>query len=303
MRPISLYIPCYNAARFLPRVLPAVMAQTYPIAEVLVVDDGSTDGTATMAEAFAGSARYPLRVLRQPRNLGLAAARNVAVRAVQTELVAALDSDVVPAPDWLAQLEMELTPGVSGVGGELLETYRTSLPDRWRTVHMVQHRGPRRVERPPFLWGCNTLFRRQVLFEAGLYDEYCRTNAEDVKLCEAIRDRHVLVYTPLAKCRHLRRDSVATLLRNYWKWYYYGCYQPTSAARALASNRRNLRRLWGVIRKDLADGDLARLPISLALVPYSCAMDWIDCWRRRHDDAVDGGEGEEKKRCLRRPGG
>lgn len=281
MRQISLYLPCYNAARFLPRVLPAVMAQTHPLAEVIVVDDGSTDDTAAVAEGLASGAKYPLRVLRQPRNLGLAAARNAAVRASASELVAALDSDVVPAPDWLEQLERELTDGVSGVGGELLETYRTTLADRWRTVHMVQHRGPRKVVSPPFLWGCNTLFRKSVLYEAGLYDEVCRTNAEDVKLCEAIRDRHVLVYTHLAKCRHLRRDTPRSLVRNYWKWYYYGCYQPTSAGGALRSNVRNVRRLLAIIGKDISDRDFARLAISAPLIPYSCAMDWLDWWRRR----------------------
>jgi glycosyltransferase involved in cell wall biosynthesis len=284
LKQISLYLPCFNAAQFLPRVLPAVMAQTHPLAEVIVVDDGSTDDTAAVAESYIPTAKYPLRVLRQPRNMGLAAARNVAVRAAASELIAALDSDVVPAPDWLAQLERELTDDVSGVGGELLETYQTELADRWRTVHMVQHRGPRRVVSPPFLWGCNTLFRRSVLFEAGLYDEVCRTNAEDVKLCEAIRDRHVLVYTHLAKCRHLRRDTPRSLIRNYWKWYYYGCYQRTSAARAFASNLRNLRRLSAVVRKDIADGDFPRLAISTALLPYSCAMDWLDWWRRRGED-------------------
>ncbi len=285
MKDISLYIPCYNAARFLPEVLSAVMNQTHPLREVLVVDDGSTDDTARVAQGFAESARYPLRILRQPGNLGLAVARNTAIRSLDAEYIAALDSDVVPSPDWLEQLAKEMTDEVSGVGGELLETYQTTLADRWRTVHMVQHRGPNRVVRPPFLWGCNTLFRRSVLVEAGLYDEYCKTNAEDVKLCEAIRDRHVLIYTHLAKCRHLRRDTPKSLMRNYWKWYYYGCYQPVRASRALASNGRHLRRLWTIIKKDIADRDLQRLLISLPLAPYTCAMDWIDLARRRGENA------------------
>lgn len=280
MRPVSLYIPCYNASQYLDRVLAGVMAQTYPLAEVLIIDDGSTDDSWALAEAWAAKGPYPLRVIRQPGNLGLAAARNTAVRAASCELIAALDSDVVPAPDWLARLEEELTDKVSGVGGELLETYQTTLADRWRTVHMVQHRGPRRVERPPFLWGCNTLFKRNVLIEAGLYDEYCKTNAEDVKLCEAIRDRHLLVYTHLAKCRHLRRDTPGSLMRNFWKWYYYGCYQPPKPALTLASNLRHLRRLWGILAKDLADRDLARAGLTLAMIPYTCAKDWMDLCQR-----------------------
>ena len=289
MLDITLYLPCYNAAPFLDRVLPAVMAQTYPITEVLVIDDGSRDDTAALAQRHAIGARYPLRVIRQPRNLGLAVARNTAIRACTTEFLAALDSDVLPAPDWLEQLAAELTSGipgdisggVSGVGGELLEMYQQTLADRWRAVHMVQHRGPNKVFRPPFLWGCNTLFRKKVLVDAGLYPEHCRTNAEDVKLCEAIRDEHVLVYTNLAKCLHLRRDSAASLRRNWWKWYYYGCYEEPTWRKAWASCGRTLRRCWGLLRRDAADLDLPRGLLTLSMLPYAWAMDWLDWWRRR----------------------
>lgn len=280
MREITLYIPAYNAAGFLERVLPAVMAQTYPLRQVLVLDDGSSDATAEVVERHARASRYPLRLIRHPQNKGLAASRNTAIRASDTEYIAALDADVLPAPDWLEQLVAELTDEVSGVGGELLEYYQESLPDRWRATHMVQHRGPNRVWRPPFLWGCNTLFRRSVLVDAGLYPEYCRTNAEDVKLCEAIRERHVLVYTHLAKCKHLRRDSLASLRRNFWKWYYYGCYTQPSFRGACASNVRHAKRILGLLKQDLRALDAASGFVTLSMLPYTCSMDWID-WLKR----------------------
>lgn len=277
---ITLYIPCYNASQYLDRVLSAVMEQTYPIKEVLLIDDGSTDDSALIAGRFI-QARFPLRIIRQPRNMGLAVARNTAVRMCTTEFIAALDSDVMPHPDWLENLVAEMSEDVSGVGGELLEYYQDTLPDKWRAIHMVQHRGPQRVWRPPFLWGCNTLFRRQVLLDAGLYPEYCRTNAEDVKLCEAIRDRHNFVYTHLAKCLHMRRDSLSSLRRNYWKWYYYGCYEQPSLPGAWASNTRHVRRIWGKLRKDAGERDLARGLVTVSMLPYTCAMDWIDLWRSK----------------------
>lgn len=281
MLEITLYIPCYNAARHLDRVLPAVMHQTHPIAQVLVIDDGSTDDTAQVAMRYARNARFPLRVISQERNMGLAVARNTAIRATRTPFIAALDSDVLPHPDWLEHLAKEMTDEVSGVGGELLEMYQHTLPDRWRATHMVQHRGPRKVMRPPFLWGCNTLFRRQVLVDAGLYPEHCRTNAEDVKLCEAIRDSHVFVYTNLAKCKHLRRDTVASLRRNYWKWYYYGCYEEPRLGKVLPSNRRHARRILEHLKRDMAERDLLRGLLTLSMLPYTCGMDWLDWWRRR----------------------
>jgi len=146
---------------------------------------------------------------------------------------------------------------------------------------LVPHRGPRRVWRPPFLWGCNTLFRRSVLVEAGLYPEYCRTNAEDVKLCEAIRDRHVLVYTHLAKCKHLRRDSLASLRRNFWKWYYYGCYAKPCFRGACTSNVRHAKRIFGLLQQDVRNRDVPSGLVTLSMLPYTCSMDWLDWWRRR----------------------
>jgi hypothetical protein len=108
-----------------------------------------------------------------------------------------------------------------------------------------------------------------------------------VKLCEAIRDEHVLVYTNLAKCLHLRRDSLASLRRNYWKWYYYGCYEQPSLAGAVASNRRHARRIWGQLKRDAAELELARGLVTLSMLPYTCAMDWVDLWRRRCEAATD----------------
>jgi glycosyltransferase involved in cell wall biosynthesis len=278
---VSLYIPCYNAAGYLDRVLAAVMAQTHPIEEVLVIDDGSTDATASVAEAWRSKARYPLRVVRHPGNLGLACARNTGVREARTDLIACVDSDVAPEPRWLATLMEEMSPEVSGVGGELLECYQETLPDRWRARHMLQRRGSQRIYRPPFIWGSNALFRREAIYAAGLYNVRCRTNAEDVKLCELIRDSHVLVYTPKAKCMHLRRDTVRSVMRNYWKWYYYGCFKTPRFGETLASNRRHVARTCEGFWQDIAEGDLPLAALSLAMVPYTCLRDWMDLWKRR----------------------
>lgn len=282
---ISLYIPCYNAEPYIERVLAAVMAQGHPVEEVIVVDDGSTDRTASLAGAMAEHSRYPLRVVRHPRNLGLACARNTGVREARCDLVASVDSDAAPAPGWLSALAREMTPGVSGVGGQLVETYRETLPDRWRAAHMLQRRGPGRILCPPFIWGSNSLFRKAAIEAAGYYNERCRTNAEDVKLCEAIRDTHVLVYTASAVCMHLRRDSVRSLMRNYWKWYYYGCFKSPSFRETWASNRRNVKRAMDCFWQDVAQGDIPMAALSLGMVPYTCLRDWLDLARRRGEAA------------------
>jgi glycosyltransferase involved in cell wall biosynthesis len=96
---ISVVIPAYNRAHMLaPAVTSAWSQKPEPPAEVIVVDDGSDDDTATVAEELGA------RVIRHPRNLGLAAARNTGVEAASCEWVALLDSDDEWLPHHLAHL-------------------------------------------------------------------------------------------------------------------------------------------------------------------------------------------------------
>lgn len=88
---ISVVIPAYNAAHFLPRCLSSVFSQTLQPAEVIVVDDGSTDDTAEVGR------RLGARVVSRP-NGGLSAARNTGVKNSSSEWVALLDADDLWSP-------------------------------------------------------------------------------------------------------------------------------------------------------------------------------------------------------------
>ena len=88
---VSVIVPAYNAARFLAAALESALAQTYRELEIIVVDDGSTDETARIAEAFV--ARDSRVRFIQQKNAGVAAARNAAILAARGELIAPLDAD------------------------------------------------------------------------------------------------------------------------------------------------------------------------------------------------------------------
>ena len=85
---ISVVIPCHNAAAFLRATIASILGQTEPVLEVIVVDDGSTDDSARIAELFGP----PVRVVRQP-NQGESAARNRGIEAAAGDWVAFLDAD------------------------------------------------------------------------------------------------------------------------------------------------------------------------------------------------------------------
>jgi CTP:molybdopterin cytidylyltransferase MocA len=94
VRSVSVIIPAYNSEAFLENAIRSVLAQSYPIHEVIVVNDGSTDRTGELAAAFGGQ----VRVVSQ-QNQGLAASRNNGVAAAASEFVAFLDSDDAWAPE------------------------------------------------------------------------------------------------------------------------------------------------------------------------------------------------------------
>ena len=85
---ISCIIPAYNGERYLREAIDGILSQTYRPLEIIVVDDGSTDGTADIIASYGGQVRY----IWQP-NGGLAAARNLGLGAATGEFVAFLDQD------------------------------------------------------------------------------------------------------------------------------------------------------------------------------------------------------------------
>jgi GT2 family glycosyltransferase len=216
---VTVYIPAYNVAKFLALAIESLLAQTYAADELIVIDDGSQDATVEIAR------RYPLvKLVRHDTNRGLGGARNTAVRTARNEFVASLDADCVAEPEWLAALVAAMAdPKVAGVGGKLTEGVQVNLADRWRRAHMPQEWGDSVVRNPKFLFGCNSLFRKSLVLEAGGYDERMRTNGEDTDLSARLRARGWdLLYTPVARATHLRHDSTRSILDTYWRWWRFG---------------------------------------------------------------------------------
>jgi len=110
---VSVVIPVYNAERFLAEAVDSVLAQTYTQWELLLIDDGSTDGSPSIARRYADSDSARISYLEHPghRNIGVSTSRNVGVRHSRGEYVATLDADDIWLPEKLWQQV------------ELMETY------------------------------------------------------------------------------------------------------------------------------------------------------------------------------------
>ena len=217
MKKVSLYIPCYNAEKYIGECLDGVIKQIYPIDEILVIDDGSNDKTAKIASS------YPVKIIRHNKNRGLAASRNTAFQNAQNEFVAALDSDCVPHPDWLEQLMKSFqNDDIVGVGGKLIERNTSSFADKWRSVHMIQHWGDYLINDPPFLYGNNTVFEKEIVKSVGFYNEFFRNNHEDIDISQRISSNNLgQLYNPNALVEHIRVDTLKSVLTTYCNWHQY----------------------------------------------------------------------------------
>ena len=208
MASVSLVVPCYNAAGSLAAVLAGARRQSLAPLEVLVVDDGSTDGTADMA------LRMGARVKRHRRNLGLAAARNTGLTSATGDLVVFVDADTVPHPDLVRRLTVGyVDPALAGVGGQVLEVGAVGTVDRWRASFWRQTQGERALDDAPFVVGACCSLRRAAARDAGGFAVGFHTNGEDVDLSVRLRARGLrLAYDPRAVVFHTRRDSLQSLL-------------------------------------------------------------------------------------------
>jgi glycosyltransferase involved in cell wall biosynthesis len=105
---VSIIIPCYNVELYVGKCIESVLAQDYSRLEIILIDDGSTDGTAAVLKRYLGDGR--VKLIRQA-NAGVSAARNVGIDAATGELLGFVDSDDWIEPDMYAVLCDSLSRG------------------------------------------------------------------------------------------------------------------------------------------------------------------------------------------------
>lgn len=151
---ITVIIPAYQAERFLARALDSVIAQTDPDWALVVVDDGSTDGTLALAQGYATRDPTRITVLTQP-NAGPGAARNRGMAAAQSTYILCLDADDALVPEALARLRANLeTHGAIDLlfGGHAV----------------VRTDGSRKTHTPDARWGTPLADFRRFLYGQGV---------------------------------------------------------------------------------------------------------------------------------------
>jgi cellulose synthase/poly-beta-1,6-N-acetylglucosamine synthase-like glycosyltransferase/peptidoglycan/xylan/chitin deacetylase (PgdA/CDA1 family) len=219
-RPISALVPAYNERECIAGTVRSLVAGDHPL-EVIVIDDGSTDGTPEIVEAL----RLPgVRVLRQA-NSGKAAALNNGLRHASYDLIVMMDGDTVFEPSTVRALVQPFAdPGIGAVAGNAKVGNRRRLIGAWQHIEYVMgfnldRRMYEVLRCMPTIPGAVGAFRRTALQRVGgMSDD---TLAEDTDVTMALhRDGWRVVYAERARAWTEAPETVGQLWSQRYRWSY-----------------------------------------------------------------------------------
>ena len=178
---VSVIVPSYNTAQYVPEAINSILAQTYQNLEIHVVDDGSKDNTREVMQAYANDPRV---IYHYQENRGESGARNTGIRAAKGDLIALCDADDLWMP---RKLEVQVPcfkdrpeVGVVYTNTVHVDSNNHEIP----TYRTTRHNGriTEKLFGENFVTGATSMFRREC-FDGELYDETLKTCADyDISL-------------------------------------------------------------------------------------------------------------------------
>jgi cellulose synthase/poly-beta-1,6-N-acetylglucosamine synthase-like glycosyltransferase/peptidoglycan/xylan/chitin deacetylase (PgdA/CDA1 family) len=219
--PVSVIVPAYNEEVGIAAAVRSLAGSNYPELEVIVVDDGSTDGTAAVVATIDDPR---VRLLRQA-NAGKPAALNTGIAAARHDVVVMVDGDTIFEPDTIRHLVRPLEdPSVGAVSGNTKVGNRGGLLGRWQHIeYVIGFNLDRRMydvlQCMPTVPGAIGAFRRQALADVGGVSS--DTLAEDTDLTMALnRAGWRVVYEESARAWTEAPSSLRQLWRQRYRWCY-----------------------------------------------------------------------------------
>jgi cellulose synthase/poly-beta-1,6-N-acetylglucosamine synthase-like glycosyltransferase/peptidoglycan/xylan/chitin deacetylase (PgdA/CDA1 family) len=219
--PVSIVVPAFNEARGIERAVRSLASSDYPELEVVVVDDGSTDGTASLVERLG----LPnVRVVQQ-ENAGKPAALNRGLAVAAHDLVVMVDGDTIFEPETLGRLVRPLRdPTVGAVSGNTKVGNRRGLLGQWQHIEYVMGFNLDRrlydvLQCMPTVPGAIGVFRRPALQEIGGIS--AATLAEDTDVTIALgRAGWRVAYAETARAWTEAPSTLGALWRQRYRWCY-----------------------------------------------------------------------------------
>ncbi|MDU8945953.1 polysaccharide deacetylase family protein [Ovoidimarina sediminis] len=238
--PVTVIIPAYCEETVIAKSVKSVLQSTYPVDQVVVVDDGSTDGTAhVVSETFASDPR--VRLVRQD-NKGKSEALNHAIGLVETPIVVAIDADTIISPDAIGLLVRHFNDErVGAVAGNVKVGNRVNLLTRLQAIEYITAQN---LDRRAFevLNGIMVVpgsiggWRTEAIISAGGYSS--ETIVEDADLTVSImREDYKVVYEPAAHAFTEAPQTIRQWMRQRLRWHF-GMLQIAWKHKSAALERR-----------------------------------------------------------------
>ncbi len=232
---ISIIVPLFNEAARLPALMCALRGQDYPLFEVLLVDNDSTDATFALACEFVDGR---VRVLRETSRQTPDAARNAGIRAAQGELLAFTDADCAPEPGWLRGAALALAAGAADMAAGRIDfdlRLKPSAGELYDAVSFLQHSTS--VADRGIAFTANLVVRRTVTDAVGLFPVDIGWNGDALFTRRAVNAGFRLVYAEQAAVRHPARP-LGALLGKAWRIAYgKGWFRDTAPSPGVAAPR------------------------------------------------------------------
>jgi len=216
---LSVIVPCFNAASTIAAQLEALANQCWSEPwEVIIADNGSTDGTLAVTERY--KERIPnFRVVNATEKRGAAHARNVGARAAMSELLAFCDADDEVAPGWVAAIGNALTK--YDFVASRFEPEKLNQSWVLRSHGCPQQHGLQEYKYPPFLphaGGCGLGIKRSLHEAIGGFDETI-LQLQDTDYCWRLQLKGAKLHFVPDAMIHIRyRDTLASMYRQARKW-------------------------------------------------------------------------------------
>jgi GT2 family glycosyltransferase len=271
-RSIGAYVPCFNNVATVRRAVEGLLAQTARPAEVLVVDDGSDDGSVDTLRGL------DVRVIRHDRNEGRGAARARAMRELDHEFVLCCDATNVLERTFVEKgLAWFDDERVGAVVGRITQPPARNVIDRWRGRHLFKMDSSLELRRGASLSTWGTLVRASAVRNAGGYDPGLR-HTEDADLAtRLLASGFEIVHDPNLQVLSVGSNTLPQVLERYWRWYagtaeqvsWYGYWRNIGySIKAMAA-------------ADLREGDPLSVPVSLVTPHYQFWRSWFLQFRAR----------------------
>jgi len=207
MKSIDAIIPLFNCEHYIKESIQSIQSQTYPVNKIIVVDDGSTDNSASIVECLAK--QDPKILLLRGTNHGLSAARNKGIRAATADFIAFLDADDIWMPGKLAE---QMTVFLLYNDSAFIHTQALAIDPTGKTVDGMFTTGLFQSEQRAIVQSqfssirsgeyivagsaSSVITRRNTAIKAGLFDESMRSGAEDWDMWARLAEQGDVAFIP-----------------------------------------------------------------------------------------------------------